>query len=136
MTASKNSTYKNVAVVLVLLMALLQCFYAIYAYIDPAAFSVLRGTDLIASDDADWVRIYASRTLFVALVIALLLYLRSYEILKWVSLFGIVMPVVDATLAYHSQAPTSIVMKHVATIIYLLITFWVLRAAVKVEQSV
>lgn len=96
-------------------MVLLQGSYATYAYFDPVAFSTLRGTELFADADVDWVRICASRTLFVALIVGYLLYLRSYEILKWVSLFGTVMPLADVALAYQAQAPTVVVVKHAAT---------------------
>lgn len=134
MTEAKYGWYQKAAFLLVLLMALLQGFYAIYAYIDPAGFSALRGTELVAGGDADWVKIYASRTLFVALIVGYLLYLRSYKILMWVSIFGIVMPIVDATLAYQAHAPMGVVLKHVATVFYLLVTFRVLQITVKERE--
>ena len=112
-------------------MALLQGGYAIFAYVDPAAFSVFRGTDLLDAGDSDWVAIYASRTLFVALIIGYLLYWRNYKVLAWASLFGAVMPVTDALLAYQAQAPDKVVFKHIATVIYLLVTFFVLQVIVR-----
>jgi len=117
--------------ILVLLMALLQGGYAIFAYFDPAAFSVFRGTELLDVGDSDWVKIYASRTLFVALIIGYLLYRRNYKVLAWASLFGAVMPVTDALLAYQAQAPDKVVFKHIATVIYLLVTFLVLQVIVR-----
>ena len=120
---------------LVVLMVLLQAVYAIYAYIDPAAFSALRGTALFASGDADWVRVYASRTLFVALIIGFLLFLRDYRVLAWAALFGTVMPLADALLAYQADAPAKVVAKHLATLVYLLITFFVLRCIVRKHES-
>ena len=117
--------------ILVLLMALLQGGYAVFAYFDPAAFSVFRGTELLDVGDSDWVKIYASRTLFVALIIGYLLYRRNYKVLAWASLFGAVMPVTDALLAYQAQAPDKVVFKHIATVIYLLVTFLVLQVIVR-----
>jgi hypothetical protein len=121
----------RIAIALVFLMALLQVFYAIYAYLDPQAFALLRGTELFASDDGDWVKIYASRTMFVALIIGFLLIIREYKILAWASLFGTVMPATDAFLAYQAGAESVVVYKHVATIFYLLVTFYALKLAVK-----
>ena len=128
MSDSKYRVYKIVGVLLVALMALLQVAYAVYAFYDPAAFSQLRGTELISAGDSDWVRIYASRTLFVAFVIGYLLYLKNYQILKWVAIIGIVMPVTDAVLAYQAQATIQIVLKHAVTAMYLLATFYVLQS--------
>ena len=54
---------------LVLIMACLQAFYAFQAFVDPVSFASFRGTPLMKVDDADWVRIYVSRTLFVALIV-------------------------------------------------------------------
>ena len=117
-------------------MALLQGIYAVYAYFDPQAFSLLRGTDLFVAGDADWVRIYASRTVFVALIIGYLLYLREYKILIWASLFGTAMPITDAILAYQAGVGDIVVYKHIATAIYLLVTFFVLKSMVKSGPNV
>lgn len=77
--------------------------------------------------DDDWVRIYASRTLFVSLIIGYLLLVRDYALLKWVALMGLVMPVTDGLLAYQSHAAFTVVAKHVATVAYLICTFLVLH---------
>ena len=126
----KYNKFEIAGSALVLIMALLQCFYAVFAYIDPATFSSLRGTELFSEMDSDWIRIYASRTFFITLVLGYLLYSRNYLALMWCALFGTVMPIADGLLAYEAQAPFKIVLKHVATIVYLLITFLVLKVAV------
>ena len=130
-----NNTYNKVAVVLVFMMALLQGFYAIFSYLDPAAFAVVRGTELFSSMDSDWVRIYGSRTLFIALVLGYLLYIRNYSVLMWCALFGTVMPVTDGFLAYEAQAPFKVVVKHIATTVFLLLTFFVLKVAIRTKSS-
>ena len=135
MSRSEYGALEKCGFVLVLLMALLQGGYAIYAYLDPTGFSVLRGTELFAVGDSDWVKIYASRTLFVALIIGYLLYSRNYRVLVWAALFGAVMPVADALLAYQAQAPGKVVLKHIATVVYLLITFFVLQVIVSKQES-
>jgi hypothetical protein len=135
MLGQKEKYLKRLAVALVCLMALLQAVYAIYAYLDPPAFALLRGTDLFLSGDADWVKIYASRTMFVALIIGFLLIIEQYSILVWASLFGTIMPATDAFLAYQAGAESVVFYKHVATIMYLLITCFVLKIVVKNEQN-
>lgn len=125
----------KIGFVLVLLMALLQGFYGIYAILDPIAFASLRGTELFAEMDVDWVRIYGSRTLFVALVVGFLLYCKHYRFLLVVALFGTVMPIADAWLAYNAGAETAVVAKHVATIVYLLLTAQVLSRCASNKES-
>lgn len=131
MTKSKIKILEIVVIVLVLLMALLQCVYAIYSFVDPASFAILRGTELVVSSDSDWVKIYASRTLFVSLIVGYLLYLRSYKILIYAALFGTVMPLTDAYLAFEAEAPSKVVVKHVVTMAYLLVTALMLKILVK-----
>jgi len=125
---------KKVAIILVLLMALIQAFYAAFAFIDPLAFAAVRGTELFSNHDLDWVFIYASRTLFVALIVMLLLYIQHYKALMWAALFGAVMPITDAWLAWQAGSPQVIIIKHLATLVYLLLTFFVLRALIKKQK--
>jgi hypothetical protein len=124
---NKSTKLEKVGFVLVSLIVLLQGFYGTFAYIDPAMFSVVRGTELYSGMDADWVAIYGSRTIFITLIFGYLLYTRNYAVLMWGSLFAIVMPITDGLLAYEAQAPFKVVAKHVATILYLLIIFFVLK---------
>lgn len=126
-----NKTYNKIGVVLVFIMALIQGFYAIYSYLDPAAFAVIRGTELFSPMDSDWVKIYGSRTLFITLVLGYLLYIRNYSVLMWCALFGTVMPMTDGFLAYEAQAPFKVLFKHIATIVFLLGTFFVLKVAIR-----
>ncbi|WP_216825007.1 DUF4267 domain-containing protein [Agarilytica rhodophyticola] len=126
---------KIIVNVLVFLMAVLQGVYAIYAFFDPVAFSELRGTELFSASDSDWIVIYASRTLFVALVVGFLLFKKQYKLLVWISLFGTVMPITDAWLAYQAGAPSVVVYKHVATVIYLIVTLVALKLVLRSENN-
>jgi len=119
---------RKTGLVFVALMALLQLVYAAYAYLDPVSFSLIRGTDVFDQRDVDWVRIYASRTLFVALIIGYLLHLKQFKFLAAASIFGLVMPITDAYLAYQASASSGVILKHVATAAFLLVTFLVLVA--------
>ena len=124
----KHATLRTTGMILVLLMAGLQLAYALYAFADPAGFSLLRGTELFAAGDSDWIRIYASRTLFIALIIGYLLYRKHFRILAAASLLGTVMPATDAWLAYQASAGDKVVLRHAATALFLIITFAVLRS--------
>jgi hypothetical protein len=135
MLESKHKALERAGYVLIVLMVLLQGIYAIYAYVDPASFAILRGTDLVVAGDTDWVKVYASRTLFVSLIIGYLLYIKNYKVLMWASLFGAVMPITDAFLAFEANAENKVVYKHLATLIYLLLTFFVLSLVVKNRES-
>jgi hypothetical protein len=121
--------------VLVFLMAALQLVYALYAFTDPAAFSVTRGTQLLDLGDSDWVRIYASRTLFIALIVGYLLYLKQFKILVIASLFGTIMPIADAWLAYQASAGDKVIFKHVATMLFLVVTAIVLSRQIRATRE-
>jgi Domain of unknown function (DUF4267) len=127
----ESKALRTTGMVLVFLMAGLQLTYALYAFADPSAFSLIRGTELFAVGDSDWIRIYASRTLFIALIIGYLLYRRHLKILAVASLIGTVMPVADAWLAYQASAGEQVVLKHVATALFLIITFAILRSVAR-----
>jgi len=124
------SNLERTAVVLVFLMILLQGFYGTFAFLEPAMFSVVRGTELFSDMDTDWVKIYGSRTIFITLIFGYLLYTRNYIVLMWGALFAVVMPITDGLLAFEAQAPFKIVVKHIATIVYLLIIFFVLKKVI------
>lgn len=132
---NNKNKYQTIGFVLVILMILLQGFYGIFAYIDASAFSNVRGTELFNLLDADWVKIYGSRTIFIALVLAYLLWTKHYQALMWCAAFGTVMPITDAALALEAGAPMKVVIKHVLTIGYLLITFAVLKRAVTLSNE-
>jgi hypothetical protein len=131
----KSEALRTTGIILVFLMAGLQLAYALYAFADPAAFSLIRGTEVVAAGDSDWIKIYASRTLFIALIIGYLLYRKHFSILAVASLLGTVMPVTDAWLAYHASAGDKVVLKHVATALFLVVTYVILRSVVRRGQS-
>jgi hypothetical protein len=127
---NKSSRLEKVGFILVALIVLLQGFYGTFAFIDPAMFSVVRGTELFSGMDADWVAIYGSRTIFITLIFGYLLYTRNYVVLMWGALLAVIMPITDGLLAYEAQAPLKVVAKHIATIVYLLVVFFVLKKVV------
>lgn len=110
-------------------IALLQGFYAVWAFIDPQAVASYRGGPLAGDSAVLWVHAYGSRTLFIALVVLLLLRRGNLATLKWVTLLGLVMPVSDAWSAMHSADPEAGIVRHVLTAAYLLLTFAMLQWA-------
>jgi hypothetical protein len=134
--SSDPQVFRSVGFWLALIMGSLQAVYAVQAFADPSAFAIYRGTPLAAGGDAGWVQIYASRTLFVALIVGLLLLRRDLVVLKWTALLGVVMPLSDALLAHQDGASFVIVSRHVATLIYLLVTFLALAVWTKRNRTV
>lgn len=134
MSSQKGKWLEISAKILILLMVLLQAGYAIFAYLKPESFALFRGTELVAVKDVDWIIIYASRTLFISLLVGFLLLKKAYSLLAWASLSGIVMPASDAYLAYQAHAASAVIYKHVGTGIYLLITFFVLRSLIQQQK--
>lgn len=124
------SNLERAGFVLVFLMILLQGFYGTFAFLEPAMFSVVRGTELFSDMDTDWVKIYGSRTIFITLIFGYLLYTRNYIVLMWGALFAVVMPITDGLLAFEAQAPFKVIVKHIVTIMYLLIIFFVLKKVI------
>ncbi len=110
-------------------IALLQGFYAVWAFVDPQAVASYRGGALEGDGGALWVHAYGSRTLFIALIVLLLLRRGDLATLKWVTLFGLVMPISDAWSAMHSVDPDAGIVRHVLTAAYLLLTFAMLEWA-------
>lgn len=107
-------------------IAVLQSFYAGWAFLDPAALAAYRGMPLGEPVDVHWVHAYGSRTLFIAAVVGLLVVRKDLASLRWVALLGLVMPLSDAWDACRAGLPPAVVYRHLATGIYLLITFAVL----------
>ena len=124
------SNLERTGVVLISLIVLLQGFYGTFAFLEPGMFSVVRGTELFSDRDTDWVKIYGSRTIFITLIFGYLLYTRNYIVLMWGALFAVVMPITDGLLAFEAQAPFKVIIKHIATIVYLLVIFFVLKKVI------
>jgi hypothetical protein len=116
-------------------IALLQGVYAVWAFVDPQAFASYRGSSLEGDGVVLWVHAYGSRTLFVALVVLLLLRRGDIEALKWIALFGLVMPVSDAWSALQSTAPNADVIRHILTAAYLVSTAALLAWASRTRSA-
>jgi hypothetical protein len=133
---SKGNTLiiNRVGFTMTFMMALLPAVYAMYVYLAPHTFALVRVAELVNSSAADWVNSYALRTLFVALIIGLLLFLQTYKILIWKSLFSIVIAITDAWFAFKTRSKNIVIYKYLATIIYFPTTFFLIFK-IKGEQN-
>jgi hypothetical protein len=138
-TVHEVAARRSVGFWMAAVMALLQAIYALQAFADPVAFAAYRATPIASLDGVRWVHTYGSRTLFVALVVALLLAREELGTLRWVALVGVIMPISDALIAFQANAPGAVLLRHIGTAIYLLITFvvltrWLRRARLRAAR--
>jgi len=123
------SVSRSIGIWMAVGIAVLQGFYAAWAFVDPQAAASYRGGSLEGDSATLWVHAYGSRTLFIALVVLLLLRRGDLATLKWVTLFGLIMPISDAWSAMQSADPEAGIVRHVLTAAYLLLTFAMLAWA-------
>ncbi len=128
--------WRSLAVWLTALIAAMMAYNAWQAFADPAGFAARFGLIGAADADAGFVRVYAARAVFLALVTAVLLGLRQFRALGWFAGVAVVMPVADALLVTTADGPGSIVIRHVIIGVYLVITAaLLLRLAAKQERQ-
>lgn len=128
--------WRSVAVWLSALIAVMMVYNAWQAFAAPTAFAARFGLAGAADADAGFVRVYAGRALFLALVTAVLLALRQFRALGWFAGVAVVMPVADAALVSAAGGPSSIVVRHVVIAAYLVVTaVLLLRLADKQERG-
>jgi hypothetical protein len=117
---------RSVAVWLSALIAVMMAYNAWQAFADPAGFAARFGLAGAADADAGFVRVYASRALFLALVTAVLLVRRQFRALGLFAAVAVVMPVADALQVRAAGGAGSIVIRHIVIAAYLVVTAWLL----------
>jgi predicted small integral membrane protein len=95
-------------------MAVYMMYNAIQAWTDPQAFAMRLGLSAAAAEAEDWVRIYALRAAFIALLLAGLTLARLWRALFLLSVAALVMPLGDAWLTYSAGAPAGTFGRHLA----------------------
>ena len=106
-------------------------FNAVRAVADPVGFASNFGTPLTDAGDTGFVFAYAIRALFLGLFGLSLLIRRDLTTLMWYALIAAVMPLGDALLVGSAGGPTAAVVRHVATIAFLLATAFFLWRRVR-----
>lgn len=96
-------------------MAAYMLINATQAWTDPQAFSIRLGLPLTGGDDgAGWVRVYALRAAFIALLLAGLTLARQWRALFLVAIAALIMPLGDAWLTHNAGAAASVYGRHLA----------------------
>lgn len=130
---SKPGALHTVGFWLAVSMALSQAVNAVRAALDPVGFATYMGA---AGGEPAWVQIYGLRAAFIALVVAVMLARRDLHALKWMALLALVMPIGDALIAHRSSAGGSIIARHAATAVFLLVAYvFLARGAARVSAA-
>ena len=117
-----KAAWKTIGFWLAVPMAALQAVNGARALIDPAGFATHLGAPLEAVADASWVHVYASRTAFIAILVALFLARGNLVALTWTALAALLMPLGDALVAHNAGAPIATVARHLIIFLYVALT--------------
>lgn len=115
--ASTKGTVMNLAgrigVALATAMAAYMIFNAVQAWASADAFAVRLGLPLASMEAEGWVRIYALRAAFIALLLAGLVLARQWRALFLFAVAALVMPLGDAWLTYNAGASGPTYVRHI-----------------------
>jgi hypothetical protein len=100
---------------------LLMAVNALRSLTAPVPFATYLGLPLADNGDADMVRVYGLRALFIGLAVAALLAMRDIPALAALMFSAVVMPVGDAVLTARAKAPKATIIRHVVIAILLLV---------------
>jgi Domain of unknown function (DUF4267) len=109
------------------LIALLMGVNTFRAFADPIGFATYMGLPLKNPTDIGFVHVYGLRAAFLGLFAAILLARQDMQTLKLYALAALVMPLGDALLTWTAGAPTAIVGRHIAIMVYLAATAYMLH---------
>jgi hypothetical protein len=122
---ARPSTAQAAGFIIAGIMALYMAFNTARATLAPADFAATLGAPLADPADTGFVYVYAFRAAFLALLVGWLAIRRDTANLRFVALAALVMPLGDAALTASLGAAASIIGRHVA-IAVLLIVVWAL----------
>jgi hypothetical protein len=100
---------------------LLMAVNALRSLTAPVPFATYLGLPLVHDGDADMVRVYGLRALFIGLAVAALLVMRDTPALAALMFAAVVMPIGDAILTAKAKAPKATVIRHAVIAILLLV---------------
>ncbi len=122
--AAPPSPYRHSGFWMAAIVALFLIVNTVRSLLAPGAFSGYFGAPLASPEDTAWVIVYALRTGLIAAIILVLLAARQLRLTGWVALFGAALPAGDFLLAQAAGAPVSILARHAAIGVFLLVTAW------------
>jgi hypothetical protein len=97
-------------------MAAYMLFNAIQAWTGPFAFADRLGLPITSAEGAGWVRVYALRAAFVALLLGGLILARQWRALFLLAVAALIMPLGDFWLTFNAGAPAATYSRHFALI--------------------
>lgn len=125
---ARPSAAQTAGFVIAGIMAFYMVFNTARAVLDPVGFAATLGAPLADPADTGFVFVYASRAAFLALLVGWLAFRRDTATLRFVALAALVMPIGDAALTASLGAAPTIIGRHVA-IAVLLVVVWALLGA-------
>lgn len=131
MNGKSRSGWQTAAIAMAAIIAGMQAINAWRSFADPAGFAAYFGVPLADPRDSGLVMAYGLRAAFTAILVAALLALRQWTALLCMAIAALVMPVGDAWLTNSADAPTSIVGRHIAIAVYLVLTAYVVGQAIR-----
>jgi Domain of unknown function (DUF4267) len=103
-------------VALAVLMAGYMLHNTVQAWSGPVAFADRLGLPVVAAETEAWVRVYALRAAFIALLLGGLVFARQWRALFLFALAALIMPLGDAWLTFNAGAPAATYGRHIALI--------------------
>lgn len=113
----------------------LQGVNAVRTVLNPQGFALYMGLPVEQLDALSWVQVYGLRAGFIAMLTAVLLARCDFAALRWMALAALLMPLGDAWLAASKGAGASIVGRHLAIALFLLIASHYLSRAALAKAS-
>ena len=125
--SAENFPWRSVGVWMAAILALSQGINAFRAVADPLAFSAYMGLPVSEPREAGFVFVYALRAAFLGLFAAILIARNDIQTLKIFALAALLMPLGDAALTWRAGAPGVIVARHIAYVVYIGVTAFLLH---------
>lgn len=116
-------------------IAALQAVNAVRTALDPQGFATYMGLPVDQLSAFGWVQVYGLRAGFIALLTTILLARGDFAALRWMALAGLAMPLGDAWLTASAGAAPSIVGRHLAIALFLLLAWYFLGRAARAKAS-
>lgn len=121
-----RSPWRSAGVWMAVFLVAYMFFNAVRAVQNPTAFAMNYGVTLAPGNNA-FVLVYAIRALFLGLFGAALVLRQNFGALALFVLVAVIMPLGDAMLVSVAGGPTTTVIRHLLTAVFLLATWFLLR---------
>jgi hypothetical protein len=113
----------------------LQCVNALRTALDPQGFATYMGLPVEQLSALGWVQVYGLRAGFIAVLTGVLLARCDFAALRWMALAALLMPLGEAYLAFSAGAGATIVARHLAIALFLLVAAHFLARAARAKAA-